>query len=117
MIASNLPRRFAVAGIVLGFVFMALHWYEYKYNPFHLPSSEATQTLPSYSAPPLYNLVENGMFVLCPGLLLQVFTIGTGDRVAWIMWVLAALVNGPIYYVVGLILAALMKGRSHVPTG
>jgi hypothetical protein len=49
------------------------------------------------------------MFVLCPGLLLQVFTIGTSDRLGWKMPVLAALANGPIYYGAGLIFAALMK--------
>jgi len=51
------------------------------------------------------------MFVLCPGLFLQVLTIGTSDRLALIMWVIAALLNAPIYYLVGLLFAAIMKGR------
>jgi hypothetical protein len=112
MIASNLPRRFALAGIALGFVFMALHWYDYKYNPFHFPTSEVAQTFPRYSTPAIYKFAEKAMFVLCPGLLLQIFTIGTGDVLAWALWTLAALINAPIYYCVGLILAALMKGRN-----
>lgn len=33
MTASRLPRRLALAGIVLGFVLMALYWYDYEYNP------------------------------------------------------------------------------------
>src|SRR5580700_3328485 len=101
MIACNLPRRFALAGLVLGFALMALYWYDYKYNPFHFPTSETADKLTSFPAHPVYHLAEKGMFVLCPGLFLQVFTIGTGDRVALIMWVIAALVNGPVYYLVG----------------
>jgi hypothetical protein len=112
MIASNLPRRLAIAGIVLGFVLMALHWYDYKYNPFRFPTSEAADKLTSFPPHPVYNLVEKGMFVLCPGLFLQALTIGTSDRVALIMWVVAALVNGPVYYLVGLLLAAILKGRT-----
>jgi hypothetical protein len=104
MIASKLPLRFAMAGVLIGFVLMGLYWYDYKYNPFHLPPS-----------PPIYHFLEKVMFVLCPGLLLQVFTIGTSDRMGWGMWVLASLVNGPIYYLIGLIVAAIMKGGSQVP--
>jgi len=37
----------------------------------------------------MYNVVEKMMFVLCPGLFLQVFTIGAGDRLGWVMWVFA----------------------------
>ncbi len=80
---------------------MGLYWYDYKYNPFRLPP-----------APPLYHFIEKAMFVLCPGLLLQVFTIGTSDRLGWVMWVFAALLNGPVYYVVGLAFATIMKGRT-----
>lgn len=95
---DHLPRRFALAGIVLGFTLMRLYWYDYRFNPFHLPPPT-----------PLYTFLEKAMFVFCPGLLLQAFTIGTTDRLGWMMWVLAALLNGPIYYGVGLIFAALKK--------
>jgi hypothetical protein len=100
VIAFKLPQRFALAGLFLGFAWMGLYWYDYKYNPFHLPPP-----------PPLYNFLEKAMFVLCPGLLLQIFTIGTSERLGWIMWVLAALLNGPLYYCAGLALAGIMKGR------
>jgi hypothetical protein len=100
MIASKLPQRFALAGVLLGLTLMGLYWYDYKYNPFHLPPP-----------PPLYNFLEKAMFVLCPGLLLQFFTIGTSDRLGWTMWILAALLNGPAYYLVGLMLAASIKRR------
>jgi hypothetical protein len=113
MIASTLPRRFALAGIVLGFVLMALYWYDYKYNPFHFPTSEAADKLRNFPTHPVYDVAEKAMFILCPGLYLQVFTIGTGDRVALTMWVIAALMNGPIYYLVGVLLAAFRKGGAH----
>jgi len=102
MLAFKLPTRFALAGIAIGFTFMGMYWFDYRYNPFHLPPP-----------PPLYNLLEKAMFVLCPGLFLQFFTIGTSDRLGWAMWVLAALLNGPIYYLVGLLFVAIVKGRSH----
>jgi len=104
MIVSKLPQRFALIGPLIGFAWMSLYWYDYKYNPFHLPPPST-----------LYNFLEKVMFVLCPGLLLQIFTIGTSDRFGWMMWVLAALINGPIYYCVGLTLAAAMKRRSQIP--
>jgi hypothetical protein len=109
MNTPKLPRRFAVFGIAIGFGLMVMWWYIGEYNPFHLPTSEQARTMGNYSAPSLYWLLKDLMFVLCPGLLIQVFTIGTSDRFAWIMWVLSALINGLIYYAVGLILAALIK--------
>jgi hypothetical protein len=104
MISSKLAQRFALLGILIGFTAMGLYWYDYKYNPFHLPPP-----------PPIYSFLEKAMYVLCPGLLLQVFTIGTSDRFAWAMWILAAFLNGPVYYLVGLVFAAVMKGGSQSP--
>jgi hypothetical protein len=103
MFASKLPRRLALVGVLVGFTFMALYWLDYTYNPFHLPPP-----------PPIYRFLEKAMFVLCPGLLLQIFTIGV-DRLAWVMWVLAALLNGPIYYLVGLLFVTMKGGRVDHP--
>jgi hypothetical protein len=95
MTTSKLPRRFALVGVLLGITWMGLYLYDYKYNPFHLPP-------PS----PLYKFLEGVMFVLCPGLFLQIFTIGTGDTMSWIMWTIAVILNGPIYYGLGWVLVA-----------
>jgi hypothetical protein len=104
MVTSKLAQRFALSGIVIGFTVMGLYWYDYRYNPFHLPPP-----------PPIYSFLEKAMFVLCPGLLLQVFTIGTSDRFAWAMWTLAVLLNGPVYYLAGLVFVAVMNGGSRSP--
>jgi hypothetical protein len=66
-------------------------------------------TIPQYSAPAIYRAIESAMFILCPGLWLQVFTIGIGSWFAWMLWAMAALMNGPIYYFIGLIPDALIK--------
>jgi hypothetical protein len=102
---SKLPPRLAILGVLVGFTIMALYWYDYKYNPFHLPPP-----------PPVYRFLEKAMFVLCPGLVLQVFTIGTSDRLGWTMWVVAALLNGLIYFLIGSTIVNFMRGRARVPT-
>jgi len=56
MFKFKLPTRFALVGLLLAFTFMALYWFDYNYNPFHLPPT-----------PALYNFIEKAMFVLCPG--------------------------------------------------
>ncbi len=61
----------------------------------------------------MYNVVEKMMFVLCPGLFLQVFTIGAGDRLGWVMWVFAALLNGPLYYLLGMLVASVARSPGH----
>jgi hypothetical protein len=101
MLATNLPRRFAKAGIVIGFIVMALYWYGYKSN---LDSAQG-----------VFEVVRKVMFILCPGLLLQIFTIGTGDVLGLVLWVIAVFLNIPIYYCIGLVLVALLKGQSNVP--
>ena len=101
MIMSKLPQRFALVGVLVGFGWMGLYWFDYNYNPFHLPPP-----------PPLYNLLEKLMFVLCPGLILQIFTIGTSDRLGWVMWVLAAFLNAPVYYLVGFLFMSITRRGS-----
>ncbi len=111
MTRTSLPRICAIIGVTIGLALTAWHWYEYIYNPFHFPTWEEAQALGNYSPPALYTFIEKCTFVLCPGLFLQIFTIDAGNQVAWIMWTLAALMNGPIYYCIGMILAALIAQR------
>jgi len=44
-----------------------------------------------------------------PWLIPFFFTMDMSDTVNYVMWVVVALINGPVYYCVGLIFAALMK--------
>jgi len=108
--SSKIPRILAVVGVVIGFVLMAVWWYVYKYDPFHLP------TTGSFSEPMPLKVLEYLTSILCPGSLLQILTMDTGVAMACLMWIIAALINGPLYYAIGLIIAALMKrGRAGGP--
>ena len=108
-IASRLPRRFAVIGLIVGFGFMAASWYVYKYDPFHLPTWQQAQAMGNFSAPPLLNLFHDLTFVFCPASVLFLFTMDWGDTVNYIVWAVVALINGPIYYAVGLIFVAVSR--------
>jgi hypothetical protein len=115
MSASKLPRRLSIVGIGLGFAFMGAYYFDYKYNPFHLPN--AASVPPGFSAPALYHILEKLMFVACPGLFLQVFTIGSGDTMALIMWTVAVLMNGLIYYGLGWVLSSASARFRSLHTG
>jgi hypothetical protein len=78
-VASRLPRRLAVIGIIVGFGFMAASWYVYKYNPFHLPTVEQAEKMGSFSEPVLSRLFDDLTFVFCPGSFLFFFTMDTSD--------------------------------------
>jgi hypothetical protein len=75
---------------------MGLYWWDYKWNPFHYPTWEVAQTLTVFPTHRVHDFAEKAMFVMCPCLFIQVFAIGTGDAFALVLWVLAALLNGPI---------------------
>ena len=112
MSKSKIPIIFGVTGLVIGFVFMAGYFYELHYNPFHFPTMEqaveqAQTSGHGYSAPPLYHFLERLMFALVPGLLLP--AIGIDGWVAIVLWVVAVLLNAPIYYCVGLVCAWALK--------
>lgn len=115
LIASRLPRRLAIIGIIVGFGFMATSWYVYKYNPFHLPTEQQAEKMGNFSEPPALRLFDDLTFVFCPGSFLFFFTMDMGDATNYVMWVVVALINGPVYYCVGLIFAAYMRRRSRVP--
>jgi hypothetical protein len=106
---SSLARKFGFVGIAVGAAVALLWWYVQISNLFHLPT--VGHAPPNYKEPLLAQIIDNGIFVLCPGTLLQVFTIDIGGWVSWFMWILAVLLNGPIYYAIGLVVAALMKGK------
>jgi hypothetical protein len=105
----KLPRRLAIIGIIVGFGFMTASWYVYKYNPFHFPTAEQAEKIGNFSQPRQSRVFDDLTFVFCPGSFLFFFTMDMSDTANYLMWVVVALVNGPVYYCVGLIFAALMK--------
>lgn len=94
---------------------MAAYWLDYKYNLSRLPTSAETQVHPGLQAPAWYIVADKLMVVLCPGLLLQTIPVDGSVWFALVLWVLAALLNGPIYYCIGLIFAVLTKRKSQAP--
>lgn len=107
---QNLPGKFAVVGIAVGITGAVLWWYVQIFDPFHLPA--VGQVPPNYRAPSLYWIINDSVLVLCPGTLLQVFTLEMRGWFSWFMWILAVSLNGPIYYAAGLAIDALMKHRN-----
>ena len=74
-------------------------WSAITFNWFHLPTPEE---------PKLMSLLEDTMFTLCPPLVLEVLASGsTGYAVPLFIWVVAALLNGVLYYCIGLAVVAL----------
>jgi hypothetical protein len=85
--SRNLPRAFALAGIAIGCLCLLAYWLDYTFNIFNLPTLL--------------------IFVLCPGQFLHLFTIGIGGPIVWVVWGLGVLLNGPIYYLVGLLVSSI----------
>ena len=83
----NLPRTFAFAGIAIGCLLALVHWLDYAFNPFDFPTLL--------------------IFILCPGQLLHLFTIGIGGPLVWFVWLLGVLLNGPIYFLIGLLVGRI----------
>lgn len=103
----KIPLVFGAIGITIGFAFMAAYFCELQCDPFHFPTYEEQVALGGYSPPPLYNFLEGLMFTLVPGLLAQ--PVGIDGWVAIVLWVVAVLLNGPIYFGAGALLLFLIR--------
>jgi len=101
--------KFAFVGIAVGIGVSLLWWYVQIFDPLHLPT--AGHVPPNYREPLLYSIIDDSVFVLCPGSLLMVFTLEMRGWFSWFMWILAVLLNGPIYYAIGLAVGALFRRR------
>src|SRR5271166_2913997 len=109
---SSLARKFGFVGIAVGIAVVLLWWFVQIFDPFRLPT--VGQTPLNYREPLLLTILDDSVFVLCPGSLLQVFTLEMRGWLSWFMWILAVLLNGPIYYAIGLVVAALLKRGGRV---
>jgi hypothetical protein len=63
----------------------------------------------SFSEPWLLSLFERLTFVFCPGAVLFFFTMDMSDVANYLIWLVVVLINGGVYYCLGLVLAVLMK--------
>jgi len=102
--SRNFPRTFALAGIAIGCLCLLAYWLDLTFNPFNLPTA-GSMAPHGYSAPWTYKIFHDLIFVLCPGQFLHLLTIGIGGPVVWVVWFLGVLLNGPIYYLVGLLVS------------
>jgi hypothetical protein len=112
---SRIPQRLGMIGIITGFGLMTIWWYVDKYDLFHLPTWQQAQGMGNFSEPPLYKFLEDLTFALCPGSFLHVFTMDMGNVATYLTWSIAALLNGPLYYAIGLLIAALTKRNKDAP--
>jgi hypothetical protein len=110
MIRSKLPKRFGFAGVAIGLGFMVFWHLQYKYNLFHFPTDqELTAMHRDYSPPALYTFIEHMAFTFVPGIWLGFFAMDLGDMAGIIAWIVASLINFPIYYCLGLIVSAIWR--------
>ena len=86
MVNSKLPRRLAIAGLVVGVAFRVLWWCIYIYNPSYLPSPYFLQNLTCD---------------LFPLLWLTILTSHGTAAVNYTIWILAILFDCVILYFIG----------------
>jgi uncharacterized membrane protein len=104
----RLPRRLAVAGIVIGLGLLTFWLCANNYNLFHLPTAEqASKMHANYKAPPIFWALRKATVWLCPGLVLGIVTMDMGTGANVIMWSIAIIINGALYYCFGLALRAI----------
>lgn len=107
---SRFARKFAIVGIVIGTTDALLWWYVQIFDPFHLPNQVDVHQ--NYSAPLLYWIINYSVCVFCPGSFLMTFTLEMRGWFSWFVWIFAVLLNGPIYYAIGLVIETVMKRRN-----
>jgi hypothetical protein len=104
----RLPRRLAIAGIIIGLGLFSFWLCVDKYNLFHLPTSEQVSKMhASYKAPPIFWAVREATMWFCPGLVLGILTMDLGPGANLIMWSIAIIINGALYYCLGLALRSI----------
>ncbi|MGA9545747.1 MAG: hypothetical protein WBQ85_19395 [Candidatus Sulfotelmatobacter sp.] len=102
---AKLPRRLAITGIVIAIGLFTFWLCANRYNLFHLPTAEeAVNMHANYNAPPIFWALRRATVLLCPGLVLGIVTMDMGAGANLVMWSVAIIVNGAIYYCLGLAL-------------
>jgi hypothetical protein len=107
---KKLPRIFAIGGIAVGVLLMLTWYYVDTFDTFHLPTVEQAQTMQgSFSAPWTYHALQTLTWLLCPAAMMQALAIHVPAMFTFAIWILAALINAPIYYGVGLVVEAILR--------
>src|SRR5579864_3680658 len=95
MVRAKLPKRLGLAGIAIGLGFMTFAILDYEYDFFH------------GSPPEAYSFIGTLAYTLVPGMWVGMFTFDMGNAAGVIAWVLASLLNFPIYYYLELAISAI----------
>ena len=108
---SKLPRRLAIAGVAIPAAFAAMWWFVGKYNVFHEPTTwQQVREMGSYSEPLMRSFLEDVTLALCPGEFLEIVAMDwSGFWGLLFIWIVAAVINGVLYYWLGRGIVALMK--------
>jgi hypothetical protein len=109
MKVTQFAKWCGVSGVLVGFLFMGFYYWVYSCNPFHFPVGQEPNT-GNIEGQAFARTVDDVMWYAVPGLVLQVFTIWSSWLANVVVWVIAALLNGPIYYCAGLLLGVVAKG-------
>jgi hypothetical protein len=109
----KLARRFALVGFLISSVFFVFWNLDETFNFFHLPTAD-TSTPANYTQPVARALLEKLNFVLCPPVIATSFAgMDVGPRANLILWAISLVLNTGLYFIVGLIVAALWNELEH----
>jgi hypothetical protein len=102
----KLARRFALVGFLISTLFFAFWLLDDKFNFFHLPTADNPPP-GNYTQPAVRAFLEKLNFVFCPPLVVTVFGMDMGATAHLILWAISLVLNVVLYFIIGLIVAAL----------
>jgi hypothetical protein len=102
----KVARRFAFVGFLMSTLFFVFWLLEGKFNFFHLPTADNPPP-GNYTQPAVRAFLEKLNFIFCPPLMVMVFGMDMGAAANLILWAISLVLNVLLYFIVGLIIAAL----------
>jgi len=103
----KVAQRFALAGFLISTLFFVFWLLDDEFNFFHLPTADNPPP-GNYTQPAVRAFLEKLNFVFCPP---YVVTSFAGMDLGWtanlMLWAISLVLNTGLYFIVGLIVAAL----------
>jgi len=105
----KVAQRFALAGFLISTLFFVFWLLDDEFNFFHLPTADNPPP-GNYTQPAVRAFLEKLNFVFCPP---YVVTSFAGMDLGWtanlMLWAISLVLNTGLYFIVGLIRAALLN--------